>query len=138
VRSKLANEIGFEFQFPGSSFTKVPANDNHYFVIDNERQVLRALCQGALASRASLLTLRSYRWRESLHHVIFEFLINMPGANAELWRERLPAYLTRRGVPDFDLSWLQPNAAAEEDVERLIQRLTVTANNSPPPALGSR
>src|SRR5262249_55930741 len=55
--------------------------------VDNERQVLRALCQGALDSRAALNTLRSYRWRESLHQVIFDLLITNPGANADLMQE---------------------------------------------------
>jgi hypothetical protein len=99
-------------------------------VVENERQVLRAVCQGAFGSRANLNTLRSYRWREPLHQVIFEILISRPGSNPELLLEQLPAQLTRRGFPEFDLSWLQPNALAENDVERLIKRL----NNLPNPA----
>jgi hypothetical protein len=114
----------------------VAAKDQVQSVVDNERQVLRALCRGALASRASLDTLRSYRWRESVHQVIFDLLIRMPGANAELMREQLPAHLTRRGFPDFDLSWFQPNIQTEEDVERLIQRLRVTATGGEEPAEG--
>jgi hypothetical protein len=96
-------------------------------LVDSERQVLRALCQGALDSRAKLNALRSYRWRESVHQVIFNFLISMPGTNAELMREQLPAYLTRRGFPDFDLSWFRTNIPAEEDVDSLIQRLRAAA-----------
>ena len=92
-------------------------------VVDKERKLLRALCQRALRSGASLNTLRSYRWREPLHQVIFDFLISMPGANADLIQEQLPAHLTRRGFPDFDLSWFRPDTPAEEDVDRLIQGL---------------
>jgi len=108
----------------------MPKDPNGEPVVEVEREVLQALCQGALDPRASLNTLRSYRWRESLHQVIFDFLISMPGANPELMREQLPAHLTRRGFPDFDLTWLQPNTLAEKDVERLIPRLRLTASAS--------
>jgi len=104
--------------------------------VDNERQVLRALCQGALDSRAALNTLRSYRWRESLHQVIFDLLITNPGANADLMQEQLPALLTRRGFPDFDLTWLQPKTVTEKDLERLIQRLRATATRFEEPVEG--
>ena len=116
------------FHFQSSTTVAVKAADQS--VVENERQLLRALCQGAFDSRANLNTLRNYRWREPLHQVIFEILISMPGSNPELLREQLPAHLTRRGLPDFDLSWFQPNALAEKDVERLIKRL----NNLPNPA----
>ena len=112
------------------------AKDGDQSVVENERQVLRALCQGALDRHASLNTLRSYRWREPLHQVIFEILISMPGSNPKLMRDQLPAHLTRRGFPDFDLSWFQPNALAEKDVERLIKRLRVTATRFEQPAEG--
>ncbi len=103
---------------------------NDQSLVEVERQVLRALCQGALDRRASLNTLRNYRWREPLHQVIFDLLINMPGADPELIREQLPARLTRRGFPDFDLAWFQPHALTRKDIERLIDRLrerTVTS-----------
>jgi hypothetical protein len=105
----------------------MPTKDDDQSVVDSERQVLRALCQGALDSRANLNTFRSYRWRDSVHQIIFNFLISMPGANAELIREQLPAHLTRRGFPDFDLSWFRTKIPAEEDVEMLIQRLRARA-----------
>ncbi len=114
----------------------MPAKDDDQSVIDSERQVLRAVCQGALDSRAKLNTLRSYRWRESVHQVIFDFLIGMPGANAELMREQLPAHLTRRGFPDFDLSWFRTKIPAEEDVGMLIQRLRATAKRFEDPVEG--
>jgi hypothetical protein len=112
----------------------VAAKYNDHSVLDDERQVLRALCQGVLHNPTSLNTMRTYRWHESLHQVIFDFLISMPGANAELIREQLPALLTRRGFPDFDLSWFEPDTPAAEDVERLIQRLRAAATRSEEPA----
>ena len=112
------------------------AADENELVVDCERQVLRALCQGTLDCRASLNTLRSYRWREPLHQVIFDFLVSMPIATPELVREHLPTHLTRRGFPDFDLAWFQPIALAETDIERLIQRLRLTATRFEQPAEG--
>jgi hypothetical protein len=105
----------------------VAAEDDHQSVVDNERQVLRALCQGAIDCRASLSALRSYRWREPLHQVMFDLFASMPGANPELIREQLPTHLTRRGFPDFDLTWFQSIALAETDIERLIQFLKLAA-----------
>jgi|SRR6516225_12365979 hypothetical protein len=118
------------FQFRSS--TTVTAKDAES-VVENERQVLRALCQDTLATRARLNTLRSYCWREPLHQVIFDFLISMPSANPELMREQLPAHLTRRGFPDFDLTCFQPNTLAGKDVERLIERLKNLPNPATPP-----
>ncbi len=92
-------------------------------VVDSERQVLRALYQGSLVGRAALDALRSYRWSEPLHQVIFDLLVNMPGADPELVREQLPARLTRRGFPDFDLTWFEPHALTGKEIERLIGRL---------------
>jgi hypothetical protein len=105
----------------------MPAKDDDQSVVDSERQVLRALCQGALDTRSNLNTLRSYRWCDSVHQAIFDFLISRPAASAELIREQLPAHLTRRGFPDFDLSWFRTEIPAEEDVEMLIQRLRARA-----------
>jgi len=108
--------------------TEMAAKYNDDSVVDIERRVLQALCQGALHRRVSLNALRSYRWRDPLNRVIFDFFVSKPGADAKLMREQLPAHLTRRGFPDFDLSWFQLNTQAGEDVERLIQLLSVAAN----------
>jgi len=112
----------------------VAAEDQVQSVLDYERQVLRALCQGTRDCRASLNTLRSYRWREPLHQVIFDFLVSMPIATPELVCEHLPTHLTRRGFPDFDLAWFQPIALAETDIERLLQLLRLTATRFEQPA----
>jgi hypothetical protein len=101
----------------------MPTKDTNQSVVDSEREVLRALRRGALDSRGSLKGLQGYRWHEPLHQVIFDFLVSMPGANSDLMGEQLPTYLTRRGFPDFDLSWFQPHALVENDLERLIEHL---------------
>ena len=93
-------------------------------LLEAERQVLRVLCQGSLDRRAGLSALRSYRWREPLHQVIFDLLVDIPGADPELIREQRPAYLTRRGFPDFELAgFFQPHSLTKTDVDQLIRRL---------------
>ncbi len=93
-------------------------------LVEAERQVLRALCERPLDRRAGLSALRSYRWREPLHRLIFDFLINLRSADPELIREQLPAYLTRRGFPDFHLAaFFQPLSLTKTDVDQLIRRL---------------
>jgi hypothetical protein len=118
-------EIGYEpdIQFPISVVIQVVAKADNPSVVDSERQVLRALWQGAPDRRAAVNTLLRYRWREPLHQVIFDFLVSKQGANPELMREQLPTHLTRRGYPDFDLTWFQSVLLTETDLERLIQRL---------------
>lgn len=92
-------------------------------LVDTERQVLRALYQRGPDSRANLHALRAYRWSEPVHQVIFDLLADLQGANPELIREQLPARLTRRGFPDFDLAWFRPLAVREKEIAQLIDRL---------------
>ncbi len=102
----------------------MPTPPNAESLVEAERQVLRALCQSSPDDRAGLNTLRSYRWREPLHRLIFDFLINLRSAHPELIREQLPAHLTRRGFPDFDLAgFFQPHSLTKTDVNQLIHRL---------------
>jgi len=98
-----------------------------------ERQLRRALFRGLRADFppsnlqlpvSSLKLLQSYRWREPLHQVIFDVLATMQGAQPEIIREQLPAHLTRRGFPDFDLTWLRPHSLTGREIERLIDQLS--------------
>jgi hypothetical protein len=70
-----------------------------------ERRILCALCQrtldGSTRDRA-LQELKSYAWREPVHHAIFKCLTQLPAGNPELLRSELPACLTRKGFPDVD------------------------------------
>ena len=68
--------------------------------------ILRALCQGTPEGsvRASAKRiLGSYRWREPLHQAVFEVIMGMPKHDTRVIRDLLPARLTRRGFPDFNL-----------------------------------
>jgi hypothetical protein len=74
--------------------------------VARERKILRALCAGELASdeRArALANLASYRFHDPHHQILFDVLREIPQATPALLRERLPALLTRRGFPDFDI-----------------------------------
>jgi hypothetical protein len=91
--------------------------------VDTERQVLQSLCQGGPESRANLNKLRSYRWSGPVHQVIFDLLAELQGADRELIGELLPARLTRRGFPDFDPGWFQPQPLNGKEIALLIDRL---------------
>lgn len=68
--------------------------------------------------------LADYVWYEAAHQALFEIAMSLPASNARVWRDQLPARLTRRGFPDFDFAALFAEAAlspaeAEECIERL-------------------
>ncbi len=100
------------------------AKENHQSVVATERQVLQALCHGASGNGKVLDSLRGYRWGEPLHQALFDLLNDMRGAEPELIRDQLPARLTRRGLPDFDLAqWFQPQPLARDEIDRLTRLL---------------
>lgn len=73
-----------------------------------EREVLRALCAVELSSKErerALSSLAKYRFRDAHHQIFFDVLREIPSASPALLRERLPALLTRRGFPDFDMEF---------------------------------
>jgi hypothetical protein len=92
-----------------------------------ERRVLRALCQGTGQGSVKALArsvLAGYRWRDPVHAVVFDLVMSFPVSDAAAVKEHLPARLTRRGFPDFDLAALfsspQPT---HEEAATWIQRL---------------
>src|SRR5213594_3953401 len=89
--------------------------------------ILRALCQGTPEGsvRASAKRiLGSYRWREPLHQAVFEVIMGMPKHDTRVIRDLLPARLTRRGFPDFNLSdFFGGRAVARKRVEAAMQQL---------------
>jgi hypothetical protein len=93
-----------------------------------ELLVLRAICQesppGPVREAASRL-LKSYRWQEPVHQVIFTCLLQLPAGNPELLRTELPACLTRKGFPDVDWEvFFEPLSHPLQDVEKVMLRLT--------------
>jgi hypothetical protein len=96
-------------------------------IINTERLVLAALVQAppedAVRERAKSLLAR-YRWREPIHQEIFRALCSTPGHDPATLQERLPALLTRRGFPEFDLAGLlKPQEISFPQVIKLIDSL---------------
>jgi hypothetical protein len=122
----------------------VPAPD-----LDLETRILRALCSGvdpvaahfsapsvtnpspsanapttATAKRAAILAqLRTHRWQDPEHRVVFEALTMLPGREAAELREQLPAQATRMGFPD--VNWEEYFVVATDDsaIESLVAEL---------------
>jgi len=96
-------------------------------IVETERRVLRALCQGTPqgAVRATARdVLQAYRWREPVHQVVFDVVLNIPTDLAELVRSQLPARLTRRGFPDVDIDdFFKPHQLSKGEAERLMREL---------------
>jgi len=104
-----------------------PETSRQTHILEVERRVLGALCQGTPQGsvRATARNiLRSYRWREPLHEVIFDVVLSIPTEAPEVIREQLPARLTRRGFPDVDIEdFFKPHGLSKEEAERLIRQL---------------
>jgi hypothetical protein len=77
--------------------------------ITREREILRTLCAAELNGderTRALASLTSYHFHDPHHQILFDVLREIPQATPALLRERLPALLTRRGFPDFDVEFL--------------------------------
>jgi hypothetical protein len=111
---------------------------NSRLVLDLESRILRALCSvpttfsSSSADHASeraaiLATLRSYRWRDPEHRVVFEALTLLPGRHGTELREQLPAQATRMGFPD--VNWRKYFTAAPDHsaLETLVAELLATS-----------
>lgn len=83
-----------------------PAVDS---TIELERQVLGAVCrgtrEGSIKELATSLLAR-YCWRDPVHAAVFDIAMSFPASNPAALKEQLPARLTRRGFPDFDIAAL--------------------------------
>jgi hypothetical protein len=100
-------------------------------VIESERQVLRALCQGAFigaALESAIQLLAAYRFRDPIHLVVFEIVSTLPSREAGVIREQLAARLTNKGFPDFDFNRLfEPHRLTSEEALHLIRGLVTRA-----------
>lgn len=101
-------------------------------VLDAERNVLRVLCQGvpegSLLDAARQL-LRRYPFRDPLHQIVFEALIEIPTMAAELTREQLTARLTNKGFPDVDLApYFQPHGLRFDQARTLMEALAKSSD----------
>jgi hypothetical protein len=107
----------------------MPTETNPRSQLDLESRILRALCNDPCndpppfaspptadaAARASILAkLRTHRWQNPEHRVVFEALTLLPGRQAKELREQLPAQATRMGFPD--VNWDQYFAANADHI----------------------
>jgi hypothetical protein len=105
----------------------MPAHFDTPRIVEAERRVLQALCQGTPQGsvRATARSvLGAYRWREPLHRVILDVVLSIPADDTEVIRTQLPARLTRRGFPDVEFEeFFKPHGLSKEAAERLMREL---------------
>ena len=95
--------------------------------LDQERQALRLLCSNLIRpqTRMELCELLDPAlFEELIHRVVFEEIrASGPLAAARL-REMLPARVTNRGFPDFELTdLLGKGTATEAEIEELFESI---------------
>ncbi len=104
--------------------------------IENERQLLRALCSGTLDSQTHtdcLARLAAYHFRDASHQILFDVLAELPRIPTDRLRELLPARANKRGFPDLDFdSALMPTALSAADTLRLVEELCNPPNTEKP------
>lgn len=100
-------------------------------IVQTERLVLQALCQGTKQGsvrEAARRILGGYRWREPMHQAAFDSIMSLPADDPEVIRHFLPSRLTRRGFPDFDLEeFFRPHGLSAEEVEKVMEHLAKSA-----------
>src|SRR3989442_2158806 len=113
------------FRIRGSGNT--PVTENVQRLLETERLVLQALCQGTPEGpvrEAGKSLLNDYRWRELLHQLVFEVLMSLPTDSPIFIRDQLAPRLTRRGFPDVEFEDLfKPPSLSKEQAERLMREL---------------
>jgi len=89
-----------------------------------ERQALRLLCSNLIRplTRIELCKLLAPAlFQDALHRVAFEEIQTAGAIPAARLREALPARITNRGFPDFELGdLLGQNTASESEIEELF------------------
>ena len=61
---------------------------------------------------------------DPLHRVVFEEIRELGSIDSRRLRELLPARVTNRGIPDFDLNeLLAPHAVTEKQIDQLFESL---------------
>lgn len=93
--------------------------------LHQERQALRLLCSNLIRPRTRIelcKLLAPGLFQDLLHRVAFEEIQTAGAIPAARLREALPARITNRGFPDFELSqFLGKNTATASEIEELFQ-----------------
>jgi hypothetical protein len=92
-----------------------------------ERQALRLLCSNLIRplTRIELCNLLATSlFQDTLHRVAFEEIQTAGAVPAARLREALPARITNRGFPDFELlEFLGQDTASESEIEELFMSM---------------
>ena len=92
--------------------------------IEMERETLRLLCSVLLKPRTRVEICRlldSNKFLEPLQRVVFEEIRALGPIDAKQLLQLLPARVTNRGFPDFDLQdLLSPKLVSEAQIEKLF------------------
>jgi hypothetical protein len=90
-----------------------------------ERDLLRLLCSMLVkpVTRVELCRLvNPEKFVDPTQRIVFEEIRALGQVDAKLLLQLLPARVTNRGVPDFDLDeLLTPKLVSEQDIEKLFQ-----------------
>jgi len=90
-----------------------------------ERKTLRLLCSVLLkpVTRVELAGLLDAElFVEALHRTVFEEITAIGAVPSAKLRELLPARITNRGFPEFDLKeFLAPETASEVEIEKMFE-----------------
>lgn len=102
-----------------------------------EKNTLRFLCSVLIkgGTRGEICRLlHPGVFQDPLRRVVFEEIRGLGSVDSQRLRELLPARVTNRGFPDFDLrSFLAPQEVSEKEIDQLfesaLQLLTLTHPN---------
>ena len=105
-----------------------------------ERNTLRFLCSvlikgGARGEICKLLDPAAFQ--DPLRRVIFEEIRELGSIDSRRLRELLPARITNRGFPDFDLyEFLAPHRVGEKEIDQLFESALQLLDLSHPDKVG--
>jgi hypothetical protein len=90
-----------------------------------QKNTLRFLCSVLIKSGTRLeicKLLDPVVFEDPLHRVVFEEIRDMGSVDSRRLRELLPARVTNRGFPDFDLKQLlAPHEVSEKEIDHLFE-----------------
>ncbi len=92
-----------------------------------ERDAIRLLCSDLIqpVTRVQLTgLLKDYVFLDDLNRVVYEAIVEAGEAPTRRLRELLPARVTIRGFPDFELKeFLGRTEATDDDIDKLFESL---------------
>ena len=105
-------------------------------LIATERSVLRAMCQGVEGGSAweeGMRLLRSYRFRDVTHQMVFEALQQLGTGKPQVIREHLQRRLVLAGFPDLSVqSFFEPHGLGYRQMQELMQSLVKWSGGTAP------